>query len=553
MGRPLRSRLAIRLAVALGLAAGSIVIAAGVWNLRLQRAQLTRLVVTGAAERAEDIRRATREAMMRNSPGEVRKIIETIASQPSIERIRLYDKRGRIRTSSDASEIGTLVDTVAEQCVLCHQQTPTLERVEDRERTRIFHGPDGGRLLGVVAPIRNEPACADAVCHAHPPEQSVLGVLDIQLSLAGVDQNLAASERQMLLGLLGTTLGALAAVWLLTWHLVLKPVGRLTEAVSRVAAGELSSHLPTSSEDEIGEMTEAWNTMIAKLGRAHIVLERWSKILEQRVDEKTAELERAHQQMLQVEKMASLGRLAAVMAHEINNPLTGIATYARLMRKRLLARPQDEVGEPGVLSSDTEEILKLIEDESVRCGAIVRNLLLFSRTPGAGFAEAQLNTLLERSTLLLQPQSDRAGVKLKLEADPDLPRIPCDSSQIQQMILALAINAIEATPAGGTVTISSALAGPADGVVLRVVDSGRGIPPDKLHRIFEPFYTTKPEGSGIGLGLAVAYGIVSRHHGTIDVESSVDTGTTFSIQLPLSHPGEPDDSEADQDGRSASE
>ena len=549
MRRPLKRRLTVRLTIALGLAAGTILMAAGLWNLRLQRSHLTKLVMTAATERAEDIRRATRAAMMRNNPGEVRLIIEAVADQPSIDRIRLYDKKGRIRTSSEAREIGTLVDTVAEQCVVCHQQTQPLEAVERRDKTRIFTQPDGSRVLGVIAPIRNELACTEAACHAHPASQKVLGVLDLQLSLAGVDQALATSERQMILSLLGTTVAVLTLGWFLTWRMVLKPVGKLTEAASRVVAGELTTHIPAASEDEIGEMTEAWNTMIARLGRAQIVLERWNKTLEQKVDEKTQELEKAHQQMLQVEKMASLGKLAAVVAHEINNPLTGIGTYAHLLRKRLARATDDEVGQVSALGDETDQILKLIEGESARCGKIVRSLLLFSRTPGPSLADTQLEPLLERCRLLLQPQADRAEVRLALEVQADLPEISCDASQIQQMILALVLNAIEATPAGGSVTISSQFDGSTDGVVLRVVDSGRGIPADQLHHIYEPFYTTKEEGRGIGLGLAVVYGIVNRHHGSIDVHSPPGSGTRFTIELPLRQPLADDESEPDMESR----
>ncbi len=537
MRRALENRLTFRFALGLCLTTGAILVAAGLANLRLQRVHLTRQVMTAAAERVDDIRRSTREAMMRNSPGEVSRIINTIADQPTIRRIRLVDKQGRIRASSEGSELGSAIEIYADQCVSCHRQSGTLERIEMRDRVRIFRGGSGGRLMGVIAPIRNEPACANAACHAHPAGQSILGVLDVQLSLAGVDASLAVSERQMLLGLLLTILAVLTVAWLLTWRMIIRPVGKLTEAASRVADGDLTTFIPVTSKDEIGEMTEAWNAMIAKLGRAQVVLERWGRTLEQKIKEKTEELDEAHRRMLVIEKMASLGKLAAIVAHEINNPLTGIGTYAHLLRRRELAARGDSTALEET-SAERERILKLIEDEAARCGRIVSDLLLFSRAPGSDFAEHDLRAILERSVMLLHPAAAKGTVALRLEVREDLPTIDCDAAQLQQLILALAMNALEATPPGGTVTLS---ARPNEGestVELEVTDTGRGIPAEHLDKIFEPFFTTKTEGSGVGLGLAVAFGIVSRHRGDIDVTSTEGQGTSVLVRLPRRQPAE---------------
>ncbi len=532
MRRALRNRLAFRLGTALFVATAAILLATSVWNLRLQRRHLTRLVVTSAAERADDIRRATREAMLHNRPGEVGRIIEALASEPPIERLRLFDKRGRIRSSSDPGEEGAMVDKVAEQCISCHRPGETLTRLAGAERARIFAAADGSRVLGVIAPIRNETACSEAACHAHPASQSILGVLDVQLSLRGVDRSLAESERRMLLGLLVTAAAVLALAWLLTWRLVLRPVGRLTAAATRVAGGELSTHLPVRSSDEIGEMTAAWNAMIAKLGKAQVVLERWGRTLEQKVQEKTEELERAHHRMLVVEKMASLGKLAAEVAHEINNPLTGIATYARLLRRRAAAGSGNG-GPSAVDGGDSQRILELIEHEAARCGDIVRNLLLFSRSSSARLAEADLGPVLERCILLLRPEAERRGVDLRLEVPDSGLRLVCDAAQVEQMAMALALNAVEASSEGGEVVVAAAPDDDGDDVVLSVRDGGRGIPVEDLDRIFEPFFTTKSSGAGVGLGLAVVYGIVERHHGTIEVDSRVGGGTRVTVRLPL--------------------
>ncbi|HET6347461.1 MAG TPA: HAMP domain-containing sensor histidine kinase, partial [Candidatus Krumholzibacteria bacterium] len=187
--------------------------------------------------------------------------------------------------------------------------------------------------------------------------------------------------------------------------------------------------------------------------------------------------------------------------------------------------------------TDMRRILTLIEDESQRCGRIVRNLLLFSRGSDAHFTDEDLFPLLERCAMLLRHRADLAEISLQLDVPSGLPKIECDASQIQQMVLALAINGLEATSVGGSVTIAARAEGD-DAVVIGVRDNGRGIPKEQLSEIFEPFYTTKEGENGVGLGLAVVYGIATRHHGTIAVDSTPGEGTTFSVRLPLRQPRE---------------
>jgi two-component system NtrC family sensor kinase len=266
--------------------------------------------------------------------------------------------------------------------------------------------------------------------------------------------------------------------------------------------------------------------MVEEIARARHEREEWNRTLERRVEEKTNELERTHERMMLVEKMASLGKLAAVVAHEINNPLAGIHTYAKLLRRR--------AGSGSPWDGESARALELVEGEAARCGEIVRNLLLFSRTPGSRFAPESLAPLIARCVLLLRHKAELAGIEIKAGVAADLPPVTCDASQVQQVVLALAMNAIEAMPRGGVLTIRAARRG--EGVALEVMDTGAGIPKDHLPHIFEPFFTTKEEGKGVGLGLAVVYGIVQRHGGRVDVASTPGEGTAFTVQLPLEPP-----------------
>jgi two-component system NtrC family sensor kinase len=522
-------RLAPRIGSALGLGAAGILLGAGAWNLHLQRAHLTGLLSASADRIAETIRLSTRDAMLRDDRQSLHRMIANIRAQPGIARIRVFNKEGRIRSSTEPGEVGTLVDIRAEECTACHQRDRPLERLERPDRVRLFRDAAGRRVLGIIAPIHNEPQCT--ACHVHPASQRVLGVLDVQLSLASVDEAVAQSELQMLSSLAVAVGAVLVLAGWLVWRMVLRPLGALSGAITRASGGDLDTPVPVRSSDEIGELAGSWNEMTDKLRAARLELQGLNETLEQRVRQKTAELEQAHGRMLIVEKLASLGKLAAVVAHEINNPLAGIRTYARVLRRKTAGAAQRD--------EETERILEIVDTEAGRCGDIVRNLLVFGRSSGGRMAQEDLAPVLERCRALLQHQADLLGVTLALARPEALPHITCDASQMEQMLLALAMNALEATPPGGRVTVA-ARGAPDGGLVVTVSDTGCGIPGENLSRVFDPFFTTKEPGKGVGLGLAVVYGIVTRHGGRVDVDSRIGVGTTFEVHLPAQPPPEPE-------------
>ncbi len=232
--------------------------------------------------------------------------------------------------------------------------------------------------------------------------------------------------------------------------------------------------------------------------------------------------------ILHQDKMMSLGRLAASVVHEINNPLSGILNYARLM-KRVLTR--------GALSDEQLEkfrgYLDLVESETGRCSEIVSNLLSFSRRSRPEFTAVQVPDLIERSALLSQHKLELQGIDLVVETEPDIPPVQGDSNQLQQCIINLVFNALDAMPEGGRIVLRAGSDREKNQVLVSVEDNGAGIDPESLPHIFEPFYTTKQEGYGVGLGLSTVYGIVERHHGTVSVDSRPGKGAVFTIRFPL--------------------
>ncbi len=520
----------MRMGLGLCLGAAAILYLADQIGLERQRAQLEGLVALSADRTAGIVHRATHDGMLRNDAEGVRRIIANIADQEGVDRVRIYNKEGRVRVSSRPGEEGTLVDKHSYECIACHAGSQPKAGLDRGDRIRMLRTPGGGRVLGVITPIYNEPACRS--CHVHPASQRVLGILDVRLSMAQADAALRGSARQMQYGMFATGAGVLLLSFLLLWGFVMRPVRRLRNAMQRAALGDLGARVPVDSRDEMGDLARSWNEMSGELQHAREDLEGLNRTLEERIREKTLELEHTHHQMVVVEKMASLGKLAAVVAHEINNPLAGIRTYARLLRRQLGG---GKGGPPDPEQCrEADKILEVVDSEAGRCGDIVRNLLAFSRQAGARFAEEDLAPIIERCHLLLKHQAEMLSVTLEAGSEPDLPRIVCDAAQVQQVILALAMNALEATPAGGRVDLRAEAE--AEGVRLTVSDTGAGIPREHQDRIFEPFFTTKEAGKGVGLGLAVVYGIVNRHHGTIAVVSEAGRGTSIAVRLPLRQP-----------------
>ncbi len=470
------------------------------------------------------IQRSTHYGMLLNRKEDVHEIIRAIAAEPGVEGVRVYDKQGVIIFSARPNDIGHQVDLQAEACVSCHDSDTPLVSVPVDSRARIFQGPAGDRILGLINPIENSPECYNAACHAHSPDQNVLGVLDVTMSMAQADRRLAAVSRQTMVaaGVITLLAGLLSAAFIL-W-MVRRPVQQLIAGAQQVANGNLDTEIMTHSRNEVGQLAVAFNNMTRDLRSAQQQLTAWSDRLEVKLKEKTEELSRTQRQVAHMDKMASLGKLAATVAHELNNPLAGILNYAKLVERKLAE---------GSSIPEREELsryLSLIQKEATRTGTIVRGLLAFARPSGAARTLHSLNTIVERSVMLVQHHIEMADIHLETEPIEGDDHILCDGDQLQQAMVALLVNAVEAMPNGGTLRISGCPS--EDSIQLSVADTGLGIAEDAIPHIFEPFFSSKEHGTGVGLGLAVVYGIVRHHSGEIEVDSAVDRGTTFRITLP---------------------
>jgi two-component system, NtrC family, sensor kinase len=507
----------------------------GYLNVQLHRRHLEQNTLLSAERVSDVIKHTTTDYMLRNDREGLHHSVQAMAGEPGMIKIRVFDKDGRITYTTDPAELDHVVDKKAEACYACHSQSQPLAKLNRPDRFRIYRNGGGHRVLGIITPIENQASCSTAACHAHPAEQQILGVLDTNLSLTNADVQLAESSRRMIVYTGCALLLICLLSWFFIWRLVGKPLKALKSGTERLAAGDLGYQIDVQSRDEIGELAHSFNDMSVQLQAERKENLAWTRTLEERVEHKTRELRRAHEHALHTEKMASIGKMAAVLAHEINNPLSGILTYAKLLRKWMDREELDRqkaLGEGVRRYQEICDSLDLIASESRRCGDLVKNLLAFSRTTPMNLQATDLNQIVHRSLRLVQHQLDLAGIQIQLQLDPALPNVFCDAAQLEQVILALVMNALDALPQGGNLWLTTSASREHSHVQIVVRDDGTGIAPEILPHLFEPFLTTKETGRGVGLGLAISRSILERHSGSIEVQSEVGRGTTFTVTLP---------------------
>jgi two-component system NtrC family sensor kinase len=479
-------------------------------NVKNEASDLLEQVELAALRTTDLIKESIHYSMLINRKEDIHQIFQNFREMPGFEAIRIYDKEGEVIFTTRPEEASTKVTITSEACQVCHRYPEPLKALATKERHRIIKSPDGHRILALINPIENEIACYGSGCHLHPDEKFILGVLDVQMSLATVDADIARSRRQTILASIILVVSVLSVTGFLIWTLIRAPVRKLTEGTRAIAKGNLDYTIPLQRKDEIGDLANSFNIMTLELKKAR------------------EELGRIQTHLIQMEKMVSLGKLCATVAHELNNPLGGILTYARLSQKKL-ASPNLT---PEKLSSIQED-LSIVAEETSRCGNVVKNLLLFSKRQIGEFAVVDLHKILDRCTQLVEHHLKLNNIELVKTYQKERAEVICDSDQIQQAFLAILDNAVAAMPQGGTLSIISNSNLRKKKVKIQIQDTGSGISRADLVHIFEPFYTTKKEGKGVGLGLSVCYGIIERHNGKIDVNSVVGQGSTFLIELPL--------------------
>ena len=311
------------------------------------------------------------------------------------------------------------------------------------------------------------------------------------------------------------------AISYLMTRTITKPLSEMVEVTKAIALGDLNKEVRVESKDEIGQLASSFNKMVVSLKKMRLELEEWGKTLEQKVKERTDELAAMQNTLMQSQRLASLGKLAAGIAHEINNPLGGILVLSTLVLEDL--KKEDPHRE------NLDEVIK----QTMRCRDIVKGLLQFSRQEKGKMEYVNVNVVLNITLSLIEKQAMFHDIDVIKNFEERLPSILGDQSQLQQVFINIILNAVQAMNEVGKLTIDTYHDKKNDMVIIDIADNGCGIPENTLDKIFDPFFTTKEVGEGTGLGLAIAYGIVTKYKGRMTAKSQVDEGTTFTMKFPV--------------------
>lgn len=468
--------------------------------------------------------------MLENNKMALRNTLDIINRMPGIEDVNMYDAQDNLAYSSFPKD--SMVHHNP-NCKDCHSNIDTMfPRAEKSLRIinmdsecEMSEKEHDYRLLLIKTPILNEPSCYTNVCHAHQESDLVLGSLVIRIPLEELDANLNKSF--VFAGL--TTLILVTFLMFFTRRKIKNPLNEIIKASEAVSKGDKKTRLNIRSNqlNDMRMVSTAFNEMLDNLQSATEELQNWSQQLEYKVQKKSEELSEMQNELIHIERIASLGKLSSSVAHEINNPLSGVLTYTKLVHKHLRKLDLDEEEKSSML-----RYLKVIEEETKRCGDIVKGLLDFSRSDQHDFKSCHLHKLLRETYTLIDHQMKIENISFHTDLAATSDMVLCSGNQIKQACIAILLNAAEAVYENGGIVIRTSNPD-GDHIRLEISDNGVGIAPEDLPHVFEPFFSTKEKASGIGLGLAIVHGIVQSHKGKIEVDSELGKGTTITITLPV--------------------
>ena len=472
-------------------------------------------------------------SMLENDRSALQNTLNIINTMPGIEDVNMYDNQDNLVHSSFSAESPGHNNP---NCKVCHPDIKTMFPRKEKSfkivnidsECEMSQKDYNYRLLLIRSPILNEKSCYTSSCHAHDKSDEVLGSFVIRIPLEDLDSAIEESSTDFFFLASLTTFLLLAFLMLFARKKIKNPLNAIIIASEAVSKGDKNTRLEIKPNQlrDMRMVSCAFNEMLDNLQSATNELQNWSQQLEYKVQKKSEELSEIQNELIHVERIASLGKLSSSVAHEINNPLSGVLTYTKLVQK-LLSRPvQDAATKESML-----KYLKVIELETKRCGNIVKGLLDFSRKDQQDYEHKHLHEIIKETYVLMAHQMKIANINFIEDYTAKWDVINCSENQIKQALVAILLNAFEAVIENGEIIIKTSNPD-GDNIKLVISDDGVGIAPEDIPHIFEPFFSAKQKTSGIGLGLAIVHGIIQSHNGKVEVDSELGKGTTISITLP---------------------
>lgn len=475
-------------------------------------------------------------SMLENDESALQNTLDVIHTLPGIEDVNMYNVSDSLIYSSFSSSSDS-DGTINPDCRSCHDDLATMfprkeksyKIITAESECKMSKAVKGQRHLLIRSPILNSKSCYESSCHAHSANEDVLGSLVIKVPLKDFDAAVEKSSIEFYLLAILTTLLLASFLILFTRREILNPLNRLIKASVSVANGDKSTRVEIRPNqlDDMRMVSLAFNDMLDNLQTATTELENWSQQLEYKVQKKSEELGTAQSELIHIERLASLGKLSSSVAHEINNPLSGILVYTKLVHK-LLSNPDLTEAKKEVMLKH----LKMIEAETKRCGDIVKGLLDFSKKDQEDFEPKHLHEILHETYNLMSHPVKIANISFVTDFTAKSDLIHCSPNQIKQACVAMLVNSTEAVSENGEIIVRTSNPDQ-DTIKLEISDNGIGISAEDIPHIFEPFFSTKQQARGIGLGLPIVHGIIQSHKGNIQVKSEPGHGTTISILLPI--------------------
>jgi len=504
-------------------------------NINLQRKYLIEGMQQNAVRLGQTIEKSIKYDMLTARSDYIQRAIEDIGKQEGIEKIRIFDKKGKIIAADSTEEIGMFIDRQAEACYTCHSDKEPLKSLSTTDKTRIFKSEKGYRVLGIINPIYNEPKCYNSACHFHPKEQNVLGVMDILISLASFDEQIGTGRKQIIIYFLFTFLFISASISLFVFLFVNTPIRKLIEGTRKIADGDLNYRIGNYHSDEIGRLGKSFDGMTAELNKSREEIEQWNLKLKNEVKKATEKLEKTNEKLNKAnKKLRGLDNMKSDFMRRMEHGSRSHLAVIQSCLSLVLGEYYSELNE------QQKDLIKTAKRRSSTLLELLDDILLLSYRKSDKevyqVEPLQLADIIKKVVDDIQTQAKKKNIVINVQIPLDFPQVLADRVGLNEVFSNLLSNAVKYTGEQGVINISAKQKGGC--IEINVADTGIGIVSEDLPKIFDEFYRAPNAKSykieGTGFGLAIVKEIVEAHHGSLKVKSELGKGSTFTVLLPES-------------------